>query len=108
MFKIESFCSEMFGENACLSVRFVWKHNKKTDLIKVNAWTYATRNSWGHKCHVATKIDNVYGCEDSKIVYYNRTWENYRFQSVIHETLRKLNVSDNIIERIDNKLKREL
>lgn len=108
MFKVESFCREMFGDTACLRVRFTWKHNKKIDLIKVNTWTYETRNNWGHKCNVSTTIDNVYGYAESKIVYYNRTYESYRFQSVIHKTLRKLNVSDSIIKRIDNELKGRL
>lgn len=108
MFKVESFCRERFENNTYLSVRFTWKHNKKIDLIKVNAWTYATRNSWGHKCNVYTEIDDNYDCAGSKIVYYNRTWETYTFQSVIHQTLRKLNVSDSIIKRIDNELKGRL
>ena len=108
MFKVESICHETFGDNTCLSVRFRWKHNKKIDLITVNAWTYETRYSWGHKCNVETIIDNEYDYDYSKIVYYNRTWETYRFQSVIHKSLRKLNVSDSIIKRIDNELKGRL
>ena len=52
--------------------------------ICANGWQ--TRYSWGHTAEVWA------GCEkmaEARIRYYNRTWESYRFQSVIHEALAK-------------------
>lgn len=52
--------------------------------ICANGWE--TRYSWGHTAEVWA------GCEKmatAKMRYYNRTWEEYRFQSVIHEALYK-------------------
>lgn len=48
--------------------------------------TYATRSSWGHK---ATVMKNGIITTQAKIVYYNRTWEKYQFQSVLVKVLEK-------------------
>lgn len=59
-------------------------NGKMTDTINVSAWYYETRHSWGHKAEVYGK-DGVIAT--AKIVYLNRTWESYRYQSVIHSAL---------------------
>lgn len=47
---------------------------------EIVAYSYETRNSWGHK---ATLIRNgTHELNRDKITYYNRTWEKYRYQSV--------------------------
>ena len=52
--------------------------------ICANGWE--TRYSWGHTAEVWA--DNKL-MATAKIRYYNRTWEEYRFKSVIHEALCK-------------------
>lgn len=52
---------------------------------EIVAHSYETRNSWGHKAtllHNDSSTLNTY-----KIRYYNRTWETYRYQSVIKSVL---------------------
>lgn len=52
---------------------------------EIVAYSYETRNSWGHK---ATLIHNgTYELNRYKITYYNRTWECYQYQSVIKSVL---------------------
>ncbi len=50
--------------------------------ICANGWQ--TRYSWGHTAEVWADGELM---ATAKIRYYNRTWEEYRFQSVIHEAL---------------------
>lgn len=57
---------------------------KMTDTLYLNAWYYETRHSWGHKARI---FGNGGLLADVKVVYYNRTWEVYRFQSVAHQAL---------------------
>lgn len=56
-------------------------------VIEFSAWYWETRYSWGHKA----AITNEYGSTlaTAKIRYYNRTWEVYRFQSVLHSVIAK-------------------
>lgn len=51
------------------------------DNISIDCWTYETRYSWGHK---ATLYISGYPVKEFKIVYYNRTWEAYQFQSMLY------------------------
>lgn len=52
---------------------------------EIVAYSYETRNSWGHK---ATLIHNgTHELNRYKITYYNRTWETYQYQSVIQSVL---------------------
>ena len=58
---------------------------KKYPEFKIVAYSYETRNSWGHK---ATLIHNdTHELNTYKITYYNRTWECYRYQLVIKSIL---------------------
>lgn len=47
---------------------------------------YETRNSWGHKGYI-TKDGIV--IDNSRIRYYNRTWERYTYQSLLFHMLDK-------------------
>ena len=53
--------------------------------IHVTAEGWETRYSWGH----TATVTNTYGdvLASAKYRYYNRTWEAYRFQSVLHAAL---------------------
>lgn len=58
---------------------------KKYPELSIVAYSYETRNSWGHK---ATLLHNdTHELNRYKITYYNRTWECYRYQSVIKSVL---------------------
>lgn len=52
--------------------------------VDISAFGWQTRYSWGHE---ATISANCMEIARSRIRYYNRTWESYRFQSVIHSAL---------------------
>jgi len=53
--------------------------------FKIVAYSYDTRSSWGHKAELIR--NNDYTLNKYKIRYYNRTWETYRYQSVIKSVL---------------------
>lgn len=68
-----------------VSQMFITIENKaKGVYIEMKAWYYETRNSWGHKGYIWGHVgDNYCNTNDFKIRYYNRTWECYRFQSLL-------------------------
>lgn len=53
--------------------------------IRVYCDYYETRNSWGHRGHVET---NTHYLNKGKIRYWNRTWECYRYQSLLKYLVR--------------------
>ena len=53
--------------------------------FKIVAYTYETPSSWGHKAELIR--NNDYTLNTYKIRYYNRTWECYKYQSVIKSVL---------------------
>lgn len=57
---------------------------KMTGEITVIANGWETRHSWGHRAEI---LDGCRVVARANIRYYNRTWESYRFQSVIHIAL---------------------
>lgn len=60
-------------------------YNKKTfelsPNITIECEGYETRYSWGHKAYLFYKGRLV---NYKKYTYYNRTWEAYIYQSIIH------------------------
>lgn len=52
--------------------------------VDISAFGWETRYSWGHTAEVSVNLEVI---ARAKIRYYNRTWESYRFQSVIHSAL---------------------
>lgn len=69
--------------------------------FKIVAHSYETRNSWGHKAELL--LNNNHTLANTKIVYINRTWERYQYQSVILKVLR--NYMDYFIEDFINDYK---
>lgn len=59
-------------------------NNNKWQLIN-ESWE--TRNSWGHK---TTILRNDYEFLSHKVRYYNRTWENYRYQTCMRGAVEEL------------------
>ena len=55
------------------------KDNQGNEYLFVCEY-FETRYNWGHKCTLF--INNV-EVQTGKAIYYNRTWESYRFQSVM-------------------------
>jgi hypothetical protein len=60
--------------------------------INNNNWqlineSWETRNSWGHK---TTILRNDFEFLSHKIKYYNRTWENYRYQTCMRGAIEEL------------------
>jgi len=58
----------------------------KTHKIKIKAWSYETRYSWGHKAEL---IVDDFPYAEYKIRYYNRTWEAYQYQSIKQSIVQK-------------------
>jgi len=57
--------------------------SKKINKIEYqfNCRTFESRYSWGHKVQF---IVNNRIVSENKIVYYNRTWESFRYQTAIN------------------------
>lgn len=53
--------------------------------VDISAFGWETRYSWGHTAEVSVNYNTV---SRAKFRYENRTWESYRYQSVIHSALR--------------------
>ena len=62
--------------------------------------TYKSPYSWGH--YVEVYSDDYRRIDDLKCTYYNRTWESYCYQSILHEALRR-NGLDEYKKEIDAK-----
>lgn len=94
-----------------VSMIFIEVENKAKNIyIELKAWYYETYSSWGHKAYIYARIgDSRSKRSDFKCRYYNRTWENYQFQSVLREALYGCGVKadkkllDNLWKRIDAK-----
>lgn len=52
--------------------------------VDISAFGWETRYSWGHTAEVSVNFEVV---ARAKFRYHNRTWESYRFESVIHSAL---------------------
>lgn len=51
------------------------------EKITIEAWAYYYSRSWGHKGHVI-------GADIEKhITYYNRTWEAFKYESLLHKII---------------------
>ena len=51
---------------------------------QVNCWSENTRYGFRHLCELTHNLNRI---GKSKACYYNRTWEAYEFQSVIHQAI---------------------
>ena len=52
--------------------------------LSIEAWYFETRHNWGHK---ARAVYNGREVAEVKIVYQNRTWESYKYQSVMQKLI---------------------
>lgn len=99
-----------------VSMAFITVENKDKNIhITLKAWYYDTRSSWGHKAYICGHIGDSYAeRNDFKIRYYNRTWERYTFQSILHEAFYGCGIEadkkllDNLWKRIDEKARKVL
>lgn len=73
----------MLSKTAKLSNRKVFELD---DVYSITCWVYETRYSWGHYAEI-DKNGSVFDTE--KYTYYNRTWEAYTYQSIIHGLISK-------------------
>lgn len=71
--------------------------------FKIVAYSYENSHNWGHKAELL--LNNYHTLANTKIVYINRTWERYQYQSVILKVLR--NYIDYLIEDFINDYKQE-
>lgn len=65
---------------------------KINDKLAIGAEVYETRYSWGHKANlyrVRTPEQSDEWIIGDKITYYNRTWERYQFESILHSIVAK-------------------
>lgn len=60
---------------------------KMTDDLVFEAEAFENARNWGHKAYAYYKGKLV---AESKVIYYNRTWEAYPFQSVLRSLVYKL------------------
>lgn len=85
------------------------ENKAKNIYLHAQTWNYETRTTWGHKGTLWGHIGDVETNLDKKIVYLNRTWECYRFQTLIHSMLRSSNVykgkeNKKLIDRLFDKV----
>ncbi len=77
---------------------------KPTRTITIEAWTEDT--SYGFR-HLVRLLFNKHGNEytwQTKACYYNRTWEQYEYESVIHKVIDNSNIRNKkaTIKKIDD------
>jgi len=62
------------------------------DKIAIGAEVYRTSRSWGHKAHLYRRTPSDQDDEhiqSAKVRYFNRTWERYEFESILHQLISK-------------------
>lgn len=73
-------------------------NGKKGNKIELVNESWSTSISWGHKTNV---IINDFDYGKYKVRYYNRTWENYTFQSCMRGAIAKV-MRYNITRYLEN------
>lgn len=74
----------MYYEGHAMTVYTITRNNGFCVTLKMHA--YETRSSWGHKGEIFASAKNEASRYASKkIVYYNRTWESWQFQTLAGE-----------------------
>ena len=96
------------------SMGFITIENEAKNIyLDIKVWNYETRTSWGHKATICGHYgaDNYVKKNDFKIVYQNRTWENYRFQTILRRAFYECGLKvdkkelDALWEKLDQKCK---
>lgn len=57
--------------------------------IEFRCYTTWTRNGFCHTAHLID-YDREYNTTDSKVSYYNRTWERFTYETVLKRAIEKL------------------
>ena len=99
-----------------VSQAFITIENKAKNIyIDMTAWYYETRTTWGHKGTIKGHIGDSYvKRNDFKIVYLNRTWECYKFQSLLRRMFNECGIKadkkfmDKLWKRVDEKARKVL
>ena len=55
--------------------------------LTINCFIYETQHNWGHRCHVYL---NGADWGEYKITYYNRTWERFKFESLLYKVINSI------------------
>lgn len=55
--------------------------------LEVTCFTYETQYNWGHRCYV---FYNNMQLKEEKITYYNRTWECFKYESLLKKVIEKI------------------
>ena len=71
-------------------------------VFSIYAESWSNSRAWGHRA--VLNVNNWYTFE-SKIRYYNRTWERYQYESVIHKVID--DYIESVKEDIEEKFKGE-
>ena len=94
-----------------LNIDFKQNHHRYN--LFLNYSFYETRSSWGHVGDICLTCDNDYNNEKrahKKIRYYNRTWEQWKYQSLLHGLVYSLKLDkkleQNIIKKIEKVAKK--
>lgn len=85
-------------------------------VFSIYAEGWSNSRAWGHRAVLRV---NDFSTRESKIRYYNRTWESYQYESVIHSVIYgyiesvKNDIRENFkreknIKRITERYKKEL
>ena len=61
-------------------------NGKMMGTLQIKAEGWSTRYSWGHTAEIWANGELAASC---RYRYYNRTWESYRFKSVLHGVISK-------------------
>lgn len=64
----------------------------KDDSFRYVCRSYRTRDGFSHTCRVFRAWGGF--CGRWRCVYYNRTWESYRFESVINKARAALGIPE--------------
>ena len=103
MMKIK--CERFYSDRS--EGRIAIEDKQKNISLTLTFWYYETRSSWGHKGYIQGHYGDTY-CKknDFKIVYLNRTWECYKFQSLIHKMIYGcgLKVDDKVLKKLCDKV----
>lgn len=62
------------------------KYNRGKNTYEFVCETWSTSRAWGHK---VTMLKNGIECQVNKVRYYNRTWEQWTYQTAILGAIRK-------------------
>lgn len=72
-------------------------YNKQKYNLILHFNYFETKNSWGHEGDLTLYVNDDYNWKqdtEKKIRYYNRTYERYTYESLLHSLIDKLKIND--------------